>query len=127
MTSGKRYETIVPQQALFMMNSPLVVELARTLVNRKDFQALDSSEERIKLLYELVYQREADEKDIEMGLIFIGDSPETPTYGGGQQVAAKPANNRGRNNNRNRMRAPLGAWEKYAHALLQTNETSFIN
>ena len=127
MTSGKRYETIVPQQALFMMNSPLVVELAKNLVNRKDFQALDSSEERIKLLYELVYQREADEKDIEMGLIFIGDSPETPTYGGGQQVAAKPANNRGRNNNRNRMRAPLGAWEKYAHALLQTNEASFIN
>ncbi len=129
MTSGKRYETIVPQQALFMMNSPLVVELAKTLVNRKDFQALESSDERIKLLYELVYQRPADDKDIEMGKIFIGESPETPTYGGGQQVAAKPApnrNNRGRNNG-NRMRAPLGAWEKYAHALLQTNEASFIN
>ena len=33
ITTGKRYETIVPQQALFMMNSPLVVEQARNLVN----------------------------------------------------------------------------------------------
>ncbi len=31
--TGKRYETTVPQQALFMMNNPLVVELARKLVN----------------------------------------------------------------------------------------------
>ena len=26
-----------------------------------------------------------------------------------------------------RPRAPLGAWEKLAHALFQTNEASFIN
>jgi len=38
ITTGKRYETIVPQQALFMMNSPLVVEQARNLVQREDFR-----------------------------------------------------------------------------------------
>ena len=36
MVSGKRYETSVPQQALFLMNSPVVVEQAKKLV------ALDS-------------------------------------------------------------------------------------
>ncbi len=130
MTSGKRFDTIVPQQALFMMNSPLVVELAKTLVERKDFQALTSDEERINLLYELVFQRQADEKDIEMGLAFIGESPKVTIDHGnsGSQVAAKPAPKKGgRGNSRDRQRAPLGAWEKYAHALLQTNEASFIN
>jgi hypothetical protein len=36
ITTGKRYETTVPQQALFMMNNPLVVELARRLVNQRN-------------------------------------------------------------------------------------------
>ena len=51
ITTGKRYETIVPQQALFMMNSPLVVEQARNLVNRPDFKACSGAEARIQLLY----------------------------------------------------------------------------
>ena len=126
MTSGKRFDTIVPQQALFMMNSPLVVELAKTLIARKDFQALEKPEERINLLYNLVFQREADKQDIEMGLLFIGDSPKATIDYGTAQVAAKPAKNQ-RGGGRNAKRSPLGAWEKYAHALLQTNEASFIN
>ena len=43
-TMGKRYETIVPQQSLFLMNSPLVIEQARNLVDRPDFQSLTNDE-----------------------------------------------------------------------------------
>ena len=32
MVTGIRHQTTVPQQALFMMNSPLVIDLARRLV-----------------------------------------------------------------------------------------------
>src|SRR5262249_3260760 len=32
MATGRRYDTIVPQQSLFLMNSPLVVEQAKNLV-----------------------------------------------------------------------------------------------
>ena len=39
MITGRRYETIVPQQALFLMNSPLVVEQARNLVDRREVQS----------------------------------------------------------------------------------------
>jgi Protein of unknown function (DUF1553) len=56
--TGKRYETIVPQQSLLLMNSPLGIEQAKSLVNRPDFKTLAADEERVKLLYELVYQRE---------------------------------------------------------------------
>ncbi|MGY8652783.1 MAG: PSD1 and planctomycete cytochrome C domain-containing protein [Verrucomicrobiia bacterium] len=130
MTSGKRYDTTVPQQALFMMNSPLVIELAKKLVNRKDFMALKEPEARIKLLYELIFQRSADEQDIEMGISFIGDSPADLYKSDTVKVAFKPGQKgKGRKagNSRDQKRAPLGAWEKFAHALLQTNEASFIN
>ncbi len=50
MTNGKRHETIVPQQALFFMNSPIVVESAKHLVSRSDFSMLSGDEERIKFL-----------------------------------------------------------------------------
>lgn len=134
MTSGKRYETTVPQQALFMMNSPLVVELAKKLVSRKDFLSLEAPGDRIELLYELIFQRPADKQDIEMGMTFIGDSPGDLYRSDSEtvKVAFKPGQKgkgTGRNagNSRDQKRAPLGAWEKYAHALLQTNEASFIN
>ena len=98
MTSGKRYDTTVPQQALFMMNSPLVVELAKKLVNRKDFMALEKPEERIKLLYELIFQRPADEQDIEMGMGFIGESPADLYKSETVKVAFKPGQKgKGRN------------------------------
>lgn len=119
MTSGKRYDTTVPQQALFMMNSPLVVELAKNLVRRKDFEALDTPEARINLLHELIFQRPADNKDHELGMAFIRDAAES-TGADVVKVAFKKGD-------KNSQRAPLGAWEQYAHALLQTNEASFIN
>ena len=37
VVSGRRYETIVPQQALFLMNSPLVIETSRKLTHSTEF------------------------------------------------------------------------------------------
>jgi hypothetical protein len=140
ITTGKRYETIVPQQALFMMNSPLVVEQARNLVKRDDFQDTSGAEARIKLLYDLIYQREPTAVEIELGLNFLKDTPpaEMPDASGPEF-----ANNRGgkrlggggkkggpamslANIPPGRL-MPVGAWVKYAHALLQANEAMFIN
>ncbi len=140
--TGKRYETIVPQQALFMMNSPLVVEQARNLVNRSDFRQAAGAEERIKLLYDLIYQREPTPVEVDLGLNFLRESPpaETPEApipaaeerakrreaqkgnkkkGGGQAMSLATIPRSGL--------LPVGAWAKYAHALLQANEAMFIN
>jgi hypothetical protein len=66
LTTGLRSETIIPQQALFMMNSPLVVEQARNLTQRPDFKRLPNPDARVKLLYKLIYQRAPT--DIELRL-----------------------------------------------------------
>ena len=44
VASGRRYETLVPQQALFLMNSPMVIETARKLVDRPAFDELKNDE-----------------------------------------------------------------------------------
>jgi hypothetical protein len=71
LTTGKRNETIVPQQALFMMNSPLVVEQARNLTLRADFKAQTKAEDRVKLLYRLIYQRVPSEIETKLALDYI--------------------------------------------------------
>ncbi|WP_150107240.1 PSD1 and planctomycete cytochrome C domain-containing protein [Pedosphaera parvula] len=139
--TGKRYETIVPQQALFMMNSPLVVEQARNVVNLPDFLNLRDDEKRIKLLYNIVYQRDPSAIEIKLGLRFLDDSPpaETPDVaalredvkeqrkqkGGGGKKKTGPAMSLA-NIPPSQLR-PVGSWAKYAHALLQANEAMFIN
>ena len=129
--TGKRYETIVPQQSLFLMNSPLVIEQAKNLVARADFQALTSNEDRVKLLYELIYQRDPKPVEVELGVNFVAQSPEGETVPNifvpknmnpirakrlEGSFASIPAD-----------RQPLTPWEKYAHALLQANEAIFVN
>jgi hypothetical protein len=71
LITGKRNETIVPQQALFMMNSPLVVEQAKNLTLRPDFKAQARAEDRIKLLYKLIYQRVPTELETRLALDYI--------------------------------------------------------
>ncbi|HEY2951600.1 MAG TPA: DUF1553 domain-containing protein, partial [Verrucomicrobiae bacterium] len=147
--TGKRYETIVPQQALFMMNSPLVVEAARALVHRGDFIALADDTARIKLLYDLIYQRAPSDVEIQLGQRFLAETPEkdeAPVSASSNagplpanrprlakrmqenpQMAKKFQERFGGPAGGTAKRQPVGAWEKYAHALLQANEASFVN
>jgi hypothetical protein len=71
LTTGRRNETIVPQQALFMMNSPLVIEQARNLTLRSDFKATTRMEDRVGLLYNLIYQRPPTEIEARLAAEFI--------------------------------------------------------
>jgi Protein of unknown function (DUF1553)/Protein of unknown function (DUF1549)/Planctomycete cytochrome C len=83
LTTGKRSQTIVPQQALFMMNSPLVVEQARNLTLRRDFKGMARAEDRIKLLYKLTYQREPSEIELDLALDYVrGETSVTATNTG---------------------------------------------
>lgn len=138
MTTGKRHQTTVPQQALFFMNSPLVVEQAKKVVARKDFQALSDTRSRILLLYDLIYQRLPRPDEVKLGLEFIAQEPSQerviPVSNDnrparrpiGEQLRAQMQQRRG-GENPFRVREPLTAWEEYAHALLQANEASFVN
>jgi hypothetical protein len=70
-TSPQRFATTVPQQALFLMNSPFVVQQARTLAGRDEILACSPTEERIRRLYEVAFQRQPEPDELKLALRFI--------------------------------------------------------
>ena len=98
-TSPQRYMTTVPQQALFLMNSPFVVRQAKAVMERAEIKALTSDEERVLKLYEIILQRAPDSEEMQAARRFLAsetdfkrDTPEPPAwqYGyGGYDVTNK--------------------------------------
>jgi hypothetical protein len=74
VSTPMRPETTVPQQALFAMNSPLVVEQARALAARAEVAQASDTAARIQALYGLIFARAADADEIAVGMKFL-DSP----------------------------------------------------
>jgi len=137
MPMGKRYETTVPQQALFLMNSPLVIEQVRNVVERKEFKEQNTDEARIRYLYELFFQRLPLQEEIRQGTEFVAahhspEKTEAPAIRPGAdaigQVNKRPRPRQsGPPASSSPSRKPLSGWQEYAHALLLTNEASFVN
>ena len=71
MHSPQRSDTTVPQQALFFMNSPFVVERARALVERVNRISPEDPAQRIQQLYRALYQRLPTHEQLEFGLSFL--------------------------------------------------------
>src|SRR5207244_8973334 len=69
-TNAQRHETTVPQQALFMMNSPFVVEQARHLAARPEFAALKNPARRVRYAYRLLFGRLPSADELALGLRF---------------------------------------------------------
>jgi hypothetical protein len=115
----QRFTTTVPQQALFMMNSPFVVEQARALVTRKEVVDIKDSTQRIQALYRLLYQRTATPEEVALGLRFLESAePEVSTQKAADVIESKADSNPAK---------PLTAWEKYAQVLLLANEFVFVD
>lgn len=81
-TSPRRFYTTVPQQALFLMNSPFVVEQAKVLVSRSDFKAAHTDREKLRLLYQLAFQRDPTREEIELANEFTGSEIKAPALAG---------------------------------------------
>ena len=81
-TSPQRFATTVPQQALFLMNSPFVVQQARGFAGRAEFKNCVRLDERIRRLYEAAYQRPPDPDELKVALRFLearaGEPPASP-------------------------------------------------
>jgi len=103
-TSEGRASSIVPQQSLFMLNSPFMAARARALAERLEHDA-STDEARIKLAYRLLYGRPASRDELQLGLEFLA----TPTKSTGQELDQ-----------------PLSAWQQYAQVLLSANETMYL-
>jgi mono/diheme cytochrome c family protein len=113
-TSPQRYSTTVPQQALFLMNSPFVVEQARHLAGRPEVSEKTEPAQRIQALYRLVYGRAAATDEVRMGLEFLRTAEAARS---GQAIAAQPPETP----------KPLTPWEEFAQVLLMSNEFHFVD
>jgi hypothetical protein len=105
-STPQRFLTTVPQQALYLMNSPFVMEQARHLVARPEIVRCNGPREHIEQLYRLIYGRPAEPEEVVLGLRFIDAHTGSPPMG---------------------VLGPLNAWERYAQVLLLANEFVFVD
>lgn len=76
VSSAGRFATTVPQQALYLMNSPFAIEQARALMARPEIAKETSAAARVKMLYRLTLQREPEKAELELAQAFVAHAPE---------------------------------------------------
>ena len=103
ISSPQRYETTVPQQALFLLNSPFLLEQSRALLNRPEIDDQTEPAEKVRMLYRVVLGRDADDDEIRRGEAFVKGAIDEPN------------------------RSQLSAWERFGQALMLTNEFVFVD
>jgi len=102
-TIERRSATTVPQQALFVLNSPFMLEQARSLAARSEVATASTIDDKLDVLFRLVLQRspQADERQSLVEFL-AADRATTP-------------------------RSTLSPLEQSAQVLLLTNELLFID
>jgi mono/diheme cytochrome c family protein len=102
-TSPQRYVTSVPQQALFLMNSPFIDVQARRLAARPDVASRKDPGERVETICRLAYGRAPTGEETALALRFLEKQGAGTPEGG-------PA-----------------AWARFAQAILLSNEFQFLD
>lgn len=102
-SNDRRVRTTVPQQALFLMNAPFVIDQAKGVIARPEIAAATDTAERVTKLYRLVLQRVPTSDEVAVAKEFIDLATQEPAG------------------------AQLSPWEQYAQLLLLTNEFSFAD
>lgn len=100
LSQPQRPKTIVPQQALFLMNSPFVLEQAGALAKRLSGIDSKNADERIRQLYRFVLARDPTDNEIEFGRQFVTSSGDVP----GESL-----------------------WQQYAQALMMSNALFYVD
>jgi hypothetical protein len=73
VSTAKRHETAVPQQALFLMNSQVLKQASAAFASRPDLAGL-TTEARARRMYLLAFGRSPDRVELEAGLAFAESS-----------------------------------------------------
>jgi len=147
MPNSKRTTTIVPQQALFLMNSPFTVNVARAIVARPEVANAPDPISRVTAIYKIVFQRVPKPQEREVAFNFMKKEKDAGVQSEAEmadltakataKVAERKKRMEGRGMNdqfraiRNEgdyvERKPLDFWETYVHALLLSNEAAYVN
>lgn len=71
MSQAQRHDTTVPQQALFLMNSPFANEEVRNILARPEMISEGTDAEKVTFLFGLLYQREPAPAELKIALEFL--------------------------------------------------------
>jgi hypothetical protein len=105
ITSSTRSETTVPQQQLFVLNSPFMIEQSKAFALRIEKQAGSSLEDQIQFAYLMAFGRPASERELNIAIKFLKTE---------ETEEVKSLNK-------------LSRWERYAQALLGSNEFMYLD
>lgn len=120
--SPRRHATSVPQQALFMMNSPMVIGQVRRLVESDAFQQQATPERRVRWLVRRVFARDAEPHEVDLALEFLGIDTSPETEAGPVKTEAGPAEAEP-----GPSEPPGHSWDQYVLVLFGSNEFAFID
>ena len=67
----QRFLTTVPQQALYLMNSPFILEEAKHVAGRREVDSAPNDRARVDALYHVVYGRAATADEAQMALDYV--------------------------------------------------------
>ncbi len=74
-TQSLRNESIDAPQALFLMNSPFVIDQAIAVTESSHFVEADSDEDRVKVVFRTILQREAVDAEVARIAKFVAQQP----------------------------------------------------
>jgi hypothetical protein len=99
LLTGRRGITTVPTQALYMMNSPFVVEHAKKAAERV-MKLADDDAARAAAAYQLMFARKATDEEVADGTAFLRNYPDN--------------------------KEPLAAWTAYCQTLFASAEFRYL-
>ncbi|AMV35491.1 NPCBM/NEW2 domain protein [Pirellula sp. SH-Sr6A] len=105
ITASTRAETTVPQQQLFVLNSPFMLEQSKAFAARVEREGGEKLENRIRRAYLIAFGRKVLDSELQLGLRYLQSEDSDDT----------------RSNNK------LSRWERYAQALLASNEFMYLD
>ncbi len=105
ITASTRAETTVPQQQLFVLNSPFMIAQSKAFAERIQKESASSMDSQIRYAYQLAFGRDANDRELEIGMQFL-------------QVAESEES---------KEKNKLSRWERYAQALLASNEFMYLD
>jgi hypothetical protein len=147
MSNGERILTTVPQQALFMMNGPFIVEQVKNLLARPEVAGKTNPEDKIRQLYRLTLQRAPTATELELAKNYLAqaleeENPQVPADLNNKltpeaiknlppqerrEAYQKMMASRQATANNAPRTQPLNAWERFTQVLLIGNEMVYLN
>ena len=141
MPNTHRISTIVPQQALFFLNSPMSVDVARQVIARPEVAQAADDAAKVRAIYLLLFQRSPKPGEVAWAADFMTQANQLSSAAPVSAASKRPQvvrpqvrkylpgyrNTALKNEGIPVSRAPLTPWELYTQALLCSNEFVYVN